>query len=59
MGLDTTAATGNRRDDGLSLEVFAAGHFPIFFDASDVTKLRALMAHAVDLPAADRMHTRL
>ena len=55
MGFDTTAATGNRSDDGLSLEDLAAGHVPARFHAPDVTKLRALMAHAVDLPAADRI----
>ena len=55
MGFDTTAATGNRSDDGLSLEDFAAGQVPARFEAPDVAKLRALMAQAVDLPAADRI----
>ena len=53
MGFETTAAAGNRSADGLSLEDFSAGCVPARFEAADVVKLRALMAQAVNLPAAE------
>ena len=55
MGFDTTAAAGNRSDDGLSLEDFAAGRVPARFEAPDVASLRALMARAVALPESERI----
>ena len=50
MGFNTTAVTGNRSDEGLSLEGVAVGRVLARFDIPDVVKLRALMAHAVNLP---------
>ena len=55
MGYETTEAKGNRSDDGLSFEDLAAGHVPARFQAADVAKLRALIAHAVNLPPADQI----
>ena len=42
MGFETTAATGNRDSDGLSLQDFAEGKLPQRFLANDLDKLRNL-----------------